>query len=476
MPRMGDLASSDYAPIEIPPIVGGDRDPNESLPLWAAQAAALPPQSVVEPRVGMWPDYKPPRQLPDVGPPAIPGGPQIGGSSPYAAPVQKMADLAGGAALSLATPSSLTDLGLMIGTGGVGKVIGGLAAGAGTLLDPSDAEAARLRLEHPITGHAVADTVANLMKRNRTVPTKDIYEKAIQPHDIPEGSWLTPLVGDRSGSGRIVTHVGDQELQNPVWMQGGFQFMPEWLKQQIAWGSDKSPSSAIANRIRGFQAQDTPGVYGVYTAMSPMSVDASHHVSDTLSQMMKLQGDKISPTAVEQFNDRMRKVDKDFPGVTSDNLQKYLRQQPMSFRDVFAKTMNQAGALDAGFPSVAQARLAVTNPRLLDEPMYSGGQAIAKMTGDVVHGSPGFGLAPHYTYRSKLPGEYVGGFERGVPKELLWRDLAPKIAERNPSAVGKIWLTGLKGEPFGQLVDRQWQDSVAEYLRKNPMGALAQQY
>jgi hypothetical protein len=53
---------------------------------------------------------------------------------------------------------------------------------------------------------------------------------------------------------------------------------------------------------------------------------------------------------------------------------------------------------------------------------------------------------------------------------------SPKIAARNPSAQGKIWLTGLKGEPFGQLVDRPWQDAVAEYLHRNPMGSIARQY
>jgi hypothetical protein len=195
-------------------------------------------------------------------------------------------------------------------------------------------------------------------------------------------------------------------------------------------------------------------------------------MSDTLSQMMHLEKKNISKTAAEQFDAKFD-FDPNFPGVKSPKLQDYLRQQSMSYRDNFAKTMNTRAARDAGFPDVEQARIAVTHPSLLDTPNYAGGQSIARMTGDVVHGSTGFGLAPHYTYRSKLPGDYVGGLPGPLPQELLWRDLAPKIAARDPSAVGKIWLTMLKGEKPGQLVDRQWQDAAAEYFRKNPMGSLA---
>jgi len=369
-----------------------------------------------------------------------------------------------GFGLGLATGGMLKGLGASPFTRGT---IGGTVASA----EPSEAEAARWKL-YPIGGIATSDTPANLAKLNRHVPTKDIFEKTIQPHDIPEGSWLTPLVGDRSRSGELLTHVGERELRDPVWMQGGYQFMPEWQKDKIAWGSDKAPTSTIGGRVKGF-GTDNPGVYGVYTPMSPLSIDASHHMSDTLSQMMHMDKKNLSTTAIEKFDDKFKSLDPDFPGVTSSKLQGYLRRQSMTYRDLFVKTMNTKEARDAGFPDVAQARIAATHPSLMELPNYAGGQSMAKMTGEVFHGSKGFGLAPHYTYPSKLGGEYAGGLPGALPKELLWRDLAPKIAARNPSAVGKIWLTGLKGEPFGQLVDRPWQDAAADYFRKNPMGALA---
>jgi hypothetical protein len=447
---MGSLARTDayYDPFSDSAVMPPEpqQDPREFTSDWA-RIAALHPQPF-EPQGTQWPQYPPPapKEVPEDKPnPLIP-------FSAYRSlpPQHRVGDLAAQT---------------IVEQGAAMLPYGRIGMGTALTLDPSAAEGGFRGIPHGIGQFNLRAAIGDLAKLNRHVPTKDILEKTIEPHDIPVGSWLTPLVGDRSRSGELLTHVGEKELRDPVWMQGGYQFVPEWQKQGVAWGSDRAPTSTIAGRVRGFQ-DEAPNVYGVYTAMGPQSVDASHHMSDTLAQLLHDQKGNISPAAIDQYNTAMRNIMPDFPGVTSEDLQKFMRTQPMSNRNVFAKGMGSRSALEAGFPDVSQARIAVTHPGLLDVPMYSGGQSIARLTGDVTHGSPGFGLAPHYTYRSKLHGDYVGGFDSPVPKELLWRDFAPKVGDRNPSAAGKIWLTGLEGEKMGQLVDPQWQDSIAEYLRQ----------
>jgi hypothetical protein len=351
--------------------------------------------------------------------------------------------------------------------GKLGK-IGALAAGAyGSGVD--DAEAAKW-VKYPFNNIGVGDTLANLAKQNKHVSTKDIIERTIQPHDIPVGSWLTPLIGDRSRSGELVTHIGEKALRDPVQMQGGYQFMPEWKDAGVAWASDRAPISTIAGRVNKFPGREGTEVFGVYSPMSPQSIDASHHVSDAVSQMMHNEKGNISKTAIEKFDDKAGSLLPNFPGVASDNLQEYLRGQTMTNRNKFVKLMNSRAARNEGFPDVEQARLALTHPDLIDTPSYAGGQSIASLTGTTSHGARSSGVAPHHTYASKLHGNYTGGLPGALPPELLWRDLLPKIAARDPSAAGKIWLTGLKGEHFGQRVDPQWQDAAAEYYRRNPRG------
>jgi len=469
MPRMGDLADLTQEGMLYGPGPAAPTEvPVEQWPTWARQAAVRP--EAYEPKIGMWPSPQQ-KQLPDVGAPAVESGGQFSQGAPVA---NRMSDLASQVAYDAMMPSGPLDVGLSLATG-PGRFGYKVAAGAiGALAEPSDAEAAKWKL-HSFNRIGVGDTIENLAKQNRLTPTKAIEERVIQPHDIPEGSWLTPLVGDRSRSGELLTHVGEKELYSPVWMQGGYQFMPEWQKEAIAWGSDKSPTSTIAGRVKKMQQEGTGDVYGVYTSMTPFSVDASHHMSDTVSQMLRTEkGDPvkdISKTAVEKFDDKIRALDPEFPGVMSKVLQPYLRDQSMSFRDKFIKTMNSREARNEGFPDVEQARIAVTHPGLRDVPTYSGGQSIGKLTGDVVHGEKGEGVAPHLTYRSKLRGQYEGGMP-ALPQEVLWPDFAKAVAQRDPSAVGKIWMTGLKGQHMGQLVTPQWQDNAAEYLRSNPMGAL----
>jgi hypothetical protein len=362
----------------------------------------------------------------------------------------------------------------MMAAGPAGRVAGKLGKTAAVMAGlygsgVDEAEAAKWT-KYPFNNIGVGDTLANLAKLNKHVSTKDIIEKQIQPHDIPVGSWLTPLIGDRSRSGELVTHIGEKELRNPVQMQGGYQFMPEWQKEGVAWASDRSPISAIAGRVNKFPGRDNTEVFGVYSPMSPQSIDASHHVSDAVSQLMHLEKDNISKTAIEKFDDKAEKLIPNFPGVGSDKLQDFLRDQTMTNRNKFVKLMNSRSAREEGFPDVEQARLALTHPDLIDTPSYAGGQSIASLKGTTSHGRRSEGVAPHHTYASKLHGDYTGGLPGALPPELLWRDLLPKIAARDPSAAGKIWLTGLKGEHFGQRVDPQWQDAAAEYYRRNPRG------
>jgi len=138
MPRLGDLANSDYGysdlgvPIGVPPAAV---DPRTALPLWAAQADVMP--RTPEPLVGSWPAYKPPKELPDVGAPAIPSGPSWQGN-PTA---NRAADVMGNLAMTAVVPQDLTDVGLMLATG-PGRIGYKIAAGAlGTVLDPSEVEA-----------------------------------------------------------------------------------------------------------------------------------------------------------------------------------------------------------------------------------------------------------------------------------------------------------------------------------------------
>ena len=252
---MGSLARQDdyYDPMTGIPIGASQTadppfDPRESTSDWA-RISGVHPQAF-EPRGTQWPQYPPPppkEAVPEDRPnPLIP-------FSAYRSkpPVHRAGDVAAQTIIEQ----------------GAGMLPGRLGGVIGSVLNPDDAEAARW-IKYPFNRIAVGDTIGNLAKQNAYAPAKNIAERTIQPHDIPVGSWLTPLVGDRSRSGEFLTHIGEKELSDPVSLQGGYQFTPEWKDEGIAWASDRSPISTMGRRVREFQGRDVPGVYGVYTPMS----------------------------------------------------------------------------------------------------------------------------------------------------------------------------------------------------------------
>jgi hypothetical protein len=119
-----------------------------------------------------------------------------------------------------------------------------------------------------------------------------------------------------------------------------------------------------------------------------------------------------------------------------------------------------------GFPNVAEARLAVTDPRLLYDPSGAAGMSIARANPGVVERSG------HRTYDTALGGEYVGGFGQSVPKEVMYPDIFKAYAQRRNKhgvpldASQTEYAFRIGTPPFYQETSQQWLDGVMRYLGK----------
>jgi hypothetical protein len=303
-------------------------------------------------------------------------------------------------------------------------------------------------------------------------------ERIIRPADL-QGGNLLPLMGDRSGAGSMLHQVNGTPFQNPVEMQGGHGFMPANADTGAAWASAKPMASGIANRVKKL-GEDNP-TYGMYTAMGERSIDFSHHMSDTLAEMLK--GAKITRDNKAAFDRAMRTDSKDFkavsdwPGVGSKKLREYLANSPGNTKSKFAKLMDSRTFQDAGFPSVAEARFATTDPRLLHQPTGASGLAVAKMdpSGRIFE-------APdqHRTYESNVAGSYVGGLPTSVPKEIMYPKMIKSLENYRDNLPGYKPTTDYlmartpKGLPVTEPADQQWVDSVSHWLKERGYSGLKQ--
>ena len=310
-------------------------------------------------------------------------------------------------------------------------------------------------LRHGLSAVKLAKPVEEMLARRVGTPTAS---KLITPAEL-QGGYNFPAIGDRSMAGQQLTGVGGQRLSSPVELQGGPRYMPEHAGQGSVWASGPSVITRLENRAQQL-AQGGKPVYMPYSAMGERSVDYSHHMSDTLSEMMKTA--KVTKKSAAEFDKAMREPTadykepiKDWPGVQTKGLRKYLMEAGGNVRNKFAQTMDSRKFQDAGFPSVGEARFAVTDPRLLHEPTGAAGIEIAETM-------PGAPRPPpeHRTYETGMPGIYRGSLGASVPREIMFQDPMRKISQmENPNRAFSMQLPA-------QETHQQWVDSVSEWLRK----------
>jgi hypothetical protein len=340
--------------------------------------------------------------------------------------------------------------------GAPGAVRGALGATGGRLRDPN--------LWHDLSRIELPKPVSEMSATH--VPTKTINERVITPADME-----LPAIGDRTTTGSRLTGYNGYKFGTPVEMQGGHGFMAEHADKGVAWASNPGVITKIANKTKKLAESGDP-VYFPYTAMHNEGGDFSHHVSDTLAEALKQT--KLSREAQREFNRDMKAdhIDfgavKDWPGVSSENLREYLINAPGDVRNKLAKIMDTRKFQNLGFPSVAEARHAVTDPRLLDAPRGSAGLSVAKLDPNGVSVP---GASQHRTYSTDIAGDYIGGLGRMIPRDVFYPDIV-KGYQALGSDPNLFMALGRTGAPIAQKATPKWVDTVSRWMELNPKDAM----
>lgn len=320
-------------------------------------------------------------------------------------------------------------------------------------------EAEALGYWHPIGAGKKLPVPVSEMRATRE-PVADLTPRSIISPEQMQGGVLVPFAGDRSIAGQNLLGVGDVEFQTPVYLEGGYDFMRTHAPTGAVWASEKGAARALQNRID--QAADLSrggDVFGVYSAMGPESMNFNTMMADSLLEQMK--AGKIAKKNIAAFDKEVRKFRPEWRGVMSDDARSQLESNG-ALRHVFVDRMQLDDFQNVGFPSIAYTRFALTDPALLDEPMYSSGLAVGRM-------KPGAGLLtdpaiPHKTYDTQLAGEYVGGLERSVPMNVMYPDWYKQRRASGAPAGGDVRSFQLS-KPV-QPANQEWLDGVMEYLRR----------
>jgi hypothetical protein len=288
-------------------------------------------------------------------------------------------------------------------------------------------------------------------------PIGNLPPKIMASPEKMQGGAIVPFVGDRSAAGQNLLGIGDIKFQTPVQLEGGYDFMRMQSPTGSIWASEKGASQALQNKINAAAEVGKGDVFGVYSAMGPESMNFNTMMSEALLEQMK--AGKISKKNIAAFDREVRSLRPEWKGVMSPESRAQLETNG-ALRHVFVDRMQLDKFQNAGFPNIAYTRYAITDPLLLNEPMYSGGLAIGKMKpGAELITNP---VSPHKTYDTQLAGEYFGGFEQSVPKEILFPDWYKARRAQGIPESGDVRSFQLS-KPI-QPTNQEWLDNLMNYV------------
>ena len=302
--------------------------------------------------------------------------------------------------------------------------LGGLLAASSANkadLDPLGYQNTKMRDYLGNTDVALTDTGENLARRPMS------WEET-------EGKVVLPFYGDRTSRGLLVEGVDDVKFDQPVYTEGGFDFMlgPAAQADNAVWASNQNIITRIdkeaAKAREKFQGKDILGVTG---SMSPNANDFATMTGAAMAELVK--GSKITKKAAKSFDKEMKGFDPDFVGILSPDLRKWAESTTSPKRKSFIRLIDTKPYQELGFPSSGQARYSVTDPTQRDMPagMFGLGAARIGDLNPVLFQKPRGNMPPqsfpHSTYNTQITGDYLGSLPP-VPQGLLFSDVYKSMA------------------------------------------------
>jgi hypothetical protein len=170
-------------------------------------------------------------------------------------------------------------------------------------------------------------------------------------------------------------------------------------------------------------------------------------------------GAKIKAADIKAFDAEMRAQIPDWPGIRSEKLRAMILDRSKkggNLRKAMVETMALAGHQQAGFPDIGSTRFAISERELIGQPTGVSGLSITR---------PKLDLSPssHGTYDTQIGGEYLGGLDTPIPRDVMFPDFyaARRAAGKDAGFDDRAFSTG----HVSQMADQKWLDGVMKYLK-----------
>ena len=328
-----------------------------------------------------------------------------------------------------------------------------------------------------IEGGKVSNEAQRLNKLTGVVESRNLDVPEISIYDLEGKPFITSMY-DRTAAGGLLTKINDIDLNDPVNLRGGQDYMFDLMNSGQVTASEKNVISQIIKYAEALK-KNNKGVDPVFIPwrMSPSGGDYS---TQTTEAMLKYAAQNMSKEEIKEFNRVIRKegrkvavtkphpTDKEktitesvlvkipkFKGIENpesiDQLYNTLSaKEKTAIQELFDKSFRDRGSL-----SLPEARLLVSDQTQLLAPT-TGIQNVGQI--DLSRGLLDF--SGHPTYSTGLAGEGIGRIKEDVqiyqlmPEVAAARKAAKKKtnAYKDPRSPSSGDVRALVMKPYGGVI------------------------
>ena len=255
-----------------------------------------------------------------------------------------------------------------------------------------------------------------------------------------EGRPFITSMADRTGVG-LLQSIGDVNLNRPVNMQGGQDFM--FNNPGMAWASGKMPSRQLLQEAEIIKQVTGQNPLYIPWRMAPSGGDFATMTGES---MLSFAEANMNKGTKKKLDSKIKKMIPDWAGVNDPKSVEQFRSAPDTVRKAL-KNMMDTEFRDAGGLSIGQARLAVADPKQL-----KGTEGGLMNIGEIFADKPLISGSGHSSYPYGVPGQGLGRLAEDVNVFQLMPNVVQARGIPDPMSPRQTDLRALQMKPYAGVI------------------------
>lgn len=272
----------------------------------------------------------------------------------------------------------------------------------------------------------------------------DVEESKVQVPKVSladlEGRPFITSMSDRTGVG-LLQSIGDVNLNRPINMQGGQDFM--FNNPGMVWASGKMPSRQLLQEAEIIRQVTGKNPIYLPWRMAPSGGDFATMTGES---MLSFAEANMNKTTKKKLDSKIKKMIPDWAGVNDPKSVEQFRSAPDATRKAL-KNMMDTEFRDAGGLSIGQARLAVADPKQL-----KGAEGGLMNVGEIFADQPLISKSGHVSYPYGVPGQGIGRLAEDVNVFQLMPNVVQARGIPNPMSPRQTDLRALQMKPYAGVI------------------------